>query len=184
MPLDQLMKDPEERSKDHVLKFETKALRDTRELLEKVNLGEAYAFVEENSHPRLWRLLAEAGLQKLDFGIAEKAFVHCSDYMGIQLVRRLLLLDDPKKQTAEVATYFGNFDEAEKLYREMDRRDLALELRRLGDSFKVVQLVQQGGGDDSLLQTAWNKIGDYFWERRSPPRPCSIMRRPRTSRCR
>ena len=45
---------------------ETKALRDTRELLEKVNLSEAYAFVEENPHPRLWRLLAEAALQKLD----------------------------------------------------------------------------------------------------------------------
>ena len=48
----------------------------------------------------------------------------------------------------------------------MDRRDLALELRStLGDWFKVVQLVQQGGGDDNMLQMAWNKIGDYFWER-------------------
>ncbi len=30
---------------------------------------------------------------------------------------------------------------------------------------QVVQLVQQGGGDDSLLQQAWNQIGDYFRER-------------------
>ena len=51
----------------------------------------------------------------------------------------------------------------------MDRRDLALELRStLGDWFKVVQLVQQGGGDDNMLQMAWNKIGDYFWERQKP----------------
>ena len=51
----------------------------------------------------------------------------------------------------------------------MDRRDLALELRStLGDWFKVVQLVQQGGGDDHMLQMAWNKIGDYFWERQKP----------------
>ena len=68
-----------------------------------------------------------------------------------------------------MATYFGNFDDAEKLYRDMDRRDLALELRStLGDWFKVVQLVQQGGGDDNMLQMAWNKIGDYFWERQKP----------------
>ena len=89
--------------------------------------------------------------------------------MGIQFVKRLNLLDDPKKQAAEVASYFGNFDDAEKIYRDLDRRDLALDLRsRLGDWFKVVQLVQQGGGDDSLLQTAWNKIGDHFWERQKP----------------
>ena len=30
---------------------------------------------------------------------------------------------------------------------------------------QVVQLVQQGGGDDSLLQQAWDQIGDYFGER-------------------
>ena len=79
-------------------------------------------------------------LQKGEFARAEKAFVHCGDYCGIQFVKRLLLLDDPKKQGAEVATYFGNFDEAEKLYRDMDRRDLALELRStLGDWFKVLR---------------------------------------------
>ena len=38
----------------------------------------------------------------------------------------------------QVAQYFGRFDEAEKLYREMDRRDLALQLRAsLGDWSKV-----------------------------------------------
>ena len=70
-----------------------------------------------------------------------------------------------KKQAAEVAAYFGKFDEAEKIYREMDRRDLALQLRiNLGDWFKVVSLLQQGGGDDEMLRTAWNNIGDHFME--------------------
>ena len=49
--------------------------------------------------------------------------------MGVQFVKRCRLLDDEKKQAAEVAQYFGRFDEAEKLYRDMDRRDLALRLR-------------------------------------------------------
>ena len=92
--------------------------------------------------------------------------MHNSDYMGVQFVKRLRLLDDVKKQSAEVAQYFGNFDEAERIYRDLDRRDLSLQLRaNIGDWFKVVQLVQQGGGDDAMLQTAWNCIGDYFLER-------------------
>ena len=95
-----------------------------------------------------------------------QAFVQNSDYMGVQFVKRLRLLDDTKKQAAEVAGYFGNFDEAERAYRDLDRRDLSLQLRaNIGDWFKVVQLVQQGGGDDAMLQTAWNRIGDYFCER-------------------
>jgi len=95
-----------------------------------------------------------------------QAFVRNADYMGVQFVKRLRLLDDVKKQAAEVACFFGNFDEAERAYRDLDRRDLSLQLRaNVGDWFKVVQLVQQGGGDDSMLQSAWNRIGDYFFER-------------------
>lgn len=57
------------------------------------------------------------------------------------------LLQSNKKQLAEVAAYFKRFEEAEKIYIEMDRRDLAVELRtKLGDWFRVVQLLKQGGG--------------------------------------
>lgn len=70
------------------------------------------------------------------------------------------------KQKAEVAAYFKRFDEAESIYRDIDRKDLAIELRmRLGDWFRVVQLLQSGGGDDALLNRAWNEIGDYYAER-------------------
>lgn len=44
---------------------------------------------------------------------------------------------------AEVAAWFGHYDEAEKLYLDVDRRDLAIALRRkLGDWFKVLQLLK------------------------------------------
>ncbi len=33
------------------------------------------------------------------------------------------------KQKAEVAAYFKRFDEAETIYREIDRKDLAIDLR-------------------------------------------------------
>jgi len=135
-------------------------------LLNEVSIQDAYQFIEDNSHPRLWRILAEHSLEKLDLTVADKAFVRCADYHGIQFVKRLQMLDDDAKQRAEVAAYFKRFDEAEALYAETDRMDLAVEMRmHLGDWFKVEKLVQAGAGDDSLLTLAWNKIGDYFADR-------------------
>ena len=64
-----------------------------------------------SSVQRLWRLLAETALEKLDFTVADKAFVMCKDYQGIQFVKRLRMLDDRSKQAAEVAVYFQRFDD-------------------------------------------------------------------------
>jgi len=164
--LDELVQDPEHPDKDCMVHFETKSLRDTRQLLDTVPISEAFQFVEDNKHPRLWRILAEAALEQLNFLIADKAFVHCSDYQGIQFVKRLKLLNDRNKQRAEVAAYFRRFDEAETLYLQMDCKELAVELRtRLGDWFRVVQLIQSGAGDDALLTEAYNHIGDYYADR-------------------
>eukprot|EP00928_Gymnodinium_smaydae_P071095 TRINITY_DN54772_c0_g1_i1.p1 TRINITY_DN54772_c0_g1~~TRINITY_DN54772_c0_g1_i1.p1 ORF type:complete len:1239 (-),score=345.63 TRINITY_DN54772_c0_g1_i1:123-3839(-) len=163
--IDEVIQNPENPRKEVLLDFETKSLRDTRDILTKVsNLKDAFNYVDANPHPRLWRLLAEAALDQLDFSVAEKAFVRFEDYQGVQLVKRLRLLDDRVKQKAEVAAYFQRFDEAESLYREIDRKDLAIDLRvRLGDWFRVIQLAQ--GGDEDLLQQAWSAIGDYYADR-------------------
>jgi len=163
--IDEVIQNPESPRKEVLLDFETKSLRDTRNILQKVsNLKDAFNYVEDNPHPRLWRLLAEAALDQLDFAVAEKAFVRFEDYQGIQLVKRLRLLDDKVKQKAEVAAYFQRFDEAESLYREIDRKDLAIDLRvRLGDWFRVIQLAH--GGNEDLLQKAYSAIGDYYADR-------------------
>ena len=71
--------------------------------LPQVGLADASSFVEDNSHPRLWRLLAESALDKLDLQTAERAFVKCADYQGVQLVKRLAQYSDKNKQRAEVA---------------------------------------------------------------------------------
>lgn len=68
------------------------------------------------------RLLAEAAIQELDLTTAEAAFVRCSDYAGIQFIKRLSNIHSDQLKKAEVAAYFKNFDEAEKLYLEADRR--------------------------------------------------------------
>ena len=57
---------------------------------------------------------------------------------GIQVVKQLRRMDTPLKQDAETALYLKQFDEAESLYRRMDRPDLAIDMRmRLGDWFAV-----------------------------------------------
>ncbi|XP_063298196.1 WD repeat-containing protein 35 [Pelobates fuscus] len=166
--LDELLKDPEHPNKDYIINFEIRSLRDSRALIEKVGIEDASQFIEDNPHPRLWRLLAEAALQKLDLPTAEQAFVRCKDYQGIEFVKRLGNLQSESMKRAEVSAYFGKFEEAERMYLDMDRRDLAIGLRiKLGDWFRVLQLLRTGSGDsdDALLEQAYNAIGDYFADR-------------------
>ncbi|XP_028927850.1 WD repeat-containing protein 35 isoform X2 [Ornithorhynchus anatinus] len=166
--LDEILKNPEHPNKDYIINFEIRSLRDSRALIEKVGIEDASQFIEDNPHPRLWRLLAEAALQKLDLKTAEQAFVRCKDYQGIKFVKCLGNLQNESMKQSEVAAYFGRFEEAERKYLDMDRRDLAIGLRlKLGDWFRVLQLLKtgSGGADDSLLEQAHNAIGDYFADR-------------------
>lgn len=166
--LDEILKEPSQPNKDYMINFEIRSLRDSRSLIETVGIEDACTFIEENPHPRLWRLLAEAALQRLDLKTAEQAFVRCKDYQGIEFVKRLGNLQSESMKQAEVAAYFGRFEEAERMYLNMDRRDLAIDLRiKLGDWFRVLQLLKTGSGDadDALLEQAYNAIGDYFADR-------------------
>jgi WD repeat-containing protein 35 len=83
--LDEILKDPEEiKNIDEMfVSYEQKNLRDTREMLTSVNLKEAVEFVEKNPHKRLWKLITEASLDKLNYGVAERAFVKNEDYSGV-----------------------------------------------------------------------------------------------------
>jgi hypothetical protein len=88
---------------DHcVCALATTRRRDTRALLAAGKDAEAQGFIAENAHPRLWRLLAEHALERLDLVTAEKGFVQCRDFHGVQLVRRIGQLGDKDKQQAEV----------------------------------------------------------------------------------
>jgi len=67
-------------------------------------------------------LLAEAALERLDLEVAEHAFVRCKDYQGIGLTKKVGQLRDEHMRSAEVAAYFRRFEDAERIYLEMDRR--------------------------------------------------------------
>ena len=67
-------------------------------------------------------MLAEAALGQLNLTVAEHAFVRCKDYQGISLTKRLDQLSSEPMRLAEISSYFGKFEEAEKIYLDMDRR--------------------------------------------------------------
>lgn len=67
-----------------------------------------------------------------------------------------------------MATFYGRIDEAEKIYMDNDRRDLAIELReKMNDWFRIMEILQKSKqpGDDELLKKTWNHVGDYYAER-------------------
>ncbi len=62
----------------------------------------------------------------------------------ITTFQRLSQIQNESVKKGEVAAWFGRYDEAEKLYLEVDRRDLAINLRKkLGDWFKVKHINSQ-----------------------------------------
>ncbi|KAG1701662.1 WD repeat-containing protein 35 [Nymphon striatum] len=147
--LDDILHDPGKVSKHEIIDLEVKVnfnlfllsvIQDR--ILEQGSIEDATKFIEDNPHPCLWKLLAEAALKKLELTTAENAFVRCKDYQGIQFVKQLKSLQ---------------VNLAVALYRE------------LGDWFKVIELLKAGGaggsGIDVQMEEALNSIGDYYADR-------------------
>ncbi|XP_045770469.1 WD repeat-containing protein 35 [Maniola jurtina] len=160
-------------SPQHIVRVEVKSLRDTRQLLEKVGLKEAESFIKDNPHPKLWLLLAEAALKSFEspsaVETAEAAFVRRGDYAGVRFVARLNALHSDKLKKAEVLAYFKDFDAAEQIYHNEDRRDLAIALRkRLGHWFRVVELLKTAvSTTEAQVKQAYSNIGDYYIDRQN-----------------
>lgn len=157
----------------HIIRVEVKSLRDTRQLIEKVGLKEAESFIKDNPHPQLWLLLAEAALKNFELesalDTAEAAFVRRNDYAGIRFVSRLKGLHSNALKKAEILAYFKDFDGAEKIYHNEDRRNFAIALRtRLGHWFRVVELLKMSASTtDTQVKQAYNNIGDYYIDRQN-----------------
>lgn len=122
MLFDDIMESADGPSKDHLIRLEVKSLRDTKQLLEKVGINEAAQFIEDNPHPRLWRLLGEAAVHEMNFPMAESAFIRSLDYSAIQFIKKLHEITNENLTKSLIAAYFKKFDDAEKLFLECDRR--------------------------------------------------------------
>lgn len=165
--LDEILVTPDKPERDYIVDFETKALRELRDVINQSGLETGYVYATKNPHSRLYRILAEQSLEALELTMAEKCFVKVSDYHGVQLVKLLRSMTDKMKMKAEVAAYLQHFAEAESIYKDIDRKDLAVQLRsRIGDYNRVVKLVHDGaGGSDKMIMEAMDKIAEQYADR-------------------
>jgi WD repeat-containing protein 35 len=164
---DALVKDIDIKLEDVLQNVDSKALKTTRDIANTVGLSDAVQYVTDNPHAILWKYIANQALKDMDLELAMKSFINCSDYYGIQFVKKLQKITDEKQRHAQAMIFMDQFDEAEQLYLGMDRKDLAIELRtKLGDWFKVLQMVKEGGfTDDSVIESAWDNIGSHYFDR-------------------
>ncbi|WKY14127.1 hypothetical protein Q1695_000015 [Nippostrongylus brasiliensis] len=151
-----------------IIDSEIKSLRDAKQLLERLKIEAAAEFIERNPHPRLWSLLAEVALLRLDIPTAEYAYVRMRDYCGLRFCKRIVDIQDPQFKKAEIFVHLGRVGDAEKQYLEQDRRDLAVDMHKKADEWlRVLKLVGAGAtaADDKQRIEALAKVADYHRDR-------------------
>ena len=152
--------------KDIVIKIETRILRDLRELIKQnLPIDDIYRFVDAHSNRKLWEILANYSLNKLDFSTAEKAMIHMNDYMGLYFIKRVKTIDDDNLKKAEIAQFFEDYDQAEDIYNTSGRKDLAIAMRlKLGQWDRVISLMKSSGViQEDNMKVAYSNYADQFF---------------------
>lgn len=148
---------------EFMVEHEVKLLRKTREKIKQLDSSEIVSFIESNSHPKLWRILAESSIELLNFKQAEFAFVKCKDYKSVQFLKRVSKMSTNELKKGEIFAYFNQFKEAEKVFMDCDRHDLAINLHKtVGNWCKVVELLENNSncGSDLEMKQALNNWAD------------------------
>jgi len=167
--LEELMAKPNENFpvSDIIVRFESRCLKDLKEMIKsKVPLNDIYKYVEKFPHEKLWTLLAQHSLLSLDFSTAEKCMIQYNDYIGLSFLKRLRMIDDDQLKKAETHTFFQEYDKAEEIYTQMERKDLIITMRiKLGHWDKVIAFVKESGFvQEDNLKVAYNNLGLQFLE--------------------
>lgn len=63
-------------------------------------------------------------------------------------------------------TLYGKYEDAEKIYRNIERKDLAINMKiKIGDYYGVLEMVKEGSGYDETLGKMTNQLGNFYAER-------------------
>ncbi len=151
---------------DIVIKFETRILRDLREMFDNnIDINDIHLYIERNSHQKLWELLAKYSLLNLDFNSSEKAMIQYNDYMGLNFIKRVKMIDDDNIKKAEIYQFFLEYEKAEETYNDIDRYDLSISMRiKLGNWENVINLINESGyvQEDNLKMAKNNMALQYI----------------------
>eukprot|EP01039_Chlorochromonas_danica_P006054 gene6054-6668_t len=149
----------------YLVRLESRLLREMAEKGAAEGPEAAYQFALSHPHRQLFALLGRQAVEEGHYDVARRCWVQTGDYRGLQLLRKLSQMTDKLKMKAEVYYYLQRNDLAESLYREIDRKDLIIKLyEKVRQYGKVVQLLQTGGGNDRLLQEAYQALGRECYE--------------------
>ncbi|CAG7816899.1 unnamed protein product [Allacma fusca] len=165
--MDELMFKPEEPSPDLFITLETKALRETRRLLESgTALKDVADSIQKNSHRNLWKLLGNEALKQINLEVAESSFAKSCDYAGISMVKRLGSISNMLLQRAEVAAYFNEHEKASEYYIQADRKDIACNMWKMLNDWKNVDMAlilsKQRSSDTNARELSVAKGDNYF----------------------
>ncbi|CAD8136286.1 unnamed protein product [Paramecium pentaurelia] len=171
--LDDIMMSPDGqlRADELLVYYESRLFKEIKESIQKTLPKEMFGIIEKQPSNTLWQLLAQKALEELDFSVAEKCYLKLEDYAGLQFIKRILDYDEKEKQKAEVYVFLKRFDEAEKILREIERKDLAVQMRmKTGDYQRVLFLSKDLVGADEVTVQTQNKLGNYYcdqgeWEK-------------------
>ncbi|KRX19175.1 WD repeat-containing protein 35 [Trichinella nelsoni] len=166
--LDDLIKDQKPNNVDYFLEIKTQPLQVATNFAKQKQLHELASFAEQTAHPAIWKLLAETAMLEWNFELAELAFIKLLDYNSIQFLRTLITISDEQLKRAEILSFLGDLEQAEKIYINSDRIDLAISLnQKYGNWTRVVELLRDDVGveNDTRLDQAYNAIGDQMAER-------------------
>lgn len=102
----------------------------------------------------------------LDYANAEKALLKVDDFKTLKYIKKIQQLDDRQKQKAEILALFGKTEDAEKIFRNIERKDLAIHMYiKRGDYYRVLEMTKEGSGYDDILNKLTNKLGDDYAEK-------------------
>ena len=73
---------------------ESAILSEFNELLKRDGIAKAIKFAEDNTHPSLWKIIAEKALMDLDYLNAERALLKVDDFKTLKYVKKIQTLDD------------------------------------------------------------------------------------------
>jgi WD repeat-containing protein 35 len=88
------------KTKDYITVYDQKQLKDLQENLTKMtpkNVGyinKAFEEIKNTSQAKVWQILTEHALEQLDFETAEKALIKQKNYSGLQMIKRVQIIDD------------------------------------------------------------------------------------------
>ena len=170
--LEDLMYKPWENNyevKDIIIKIETRILRDLQEHINNnMPMEDIYKYVEEHPSRKLWNLLSKHALNNMDFATAEKSFTHMNDYMGLNFIKKVKNIDDDNLKRAEIAQFYEDYDSADQIFNQNDRKDLSIEMRlKLGQWDKVIDIMKDSGVvQEDNMKVSYSNYADQYMDKK------------------